>query len=585
MFIPTKMSQSDWSVWFVVLQGSVDNTRVTTVRWVPGSDNQFVSSHRSGNLYVWSTNENPAIKVHTPQSFVQYRELLDAKIYAVKQKQKCSLLYCWKIGHGSINAFAFSPDSEHIAIVSQDGFLRVYNFKEHSLYGRMRSYFGGLLCVCWSPDGKYVVTGGEDDLVTVWSFDYKRVMARGEGHKSYVTTVAFDPYMTILPSGQNSPINPHRESPTSAIPTSTKGEATSSPGHVTPNIEDMPDAMGVASSNTATPLMNRRAPEAAPPGYTAYRLGSIGQDTQLCLWDLSGDTLSTRRFHRGRSRATRQYSRPVSTADLGSEVVLPSGTDSPAVQGEEGKKGKEAEAEQSAPTSGRKEKMEEKGKPGLGSVGSSGEGQSAGEKSLNSQANHSELKERSPSVSVSSTSSNTSKKGRKKKKEKGEKGDKEKKLVAKSTRKTLRDPMKKVVGKLANTFGVSTQTVSHNRGQMGNFETCCSDDIAPKMSEVNHMEPLVAEKISQERLSALVFREDCFLTACQEGLIQTWTRPGTSVQDSQGKGEEEGEGEGEGWRRQEEVDEANQHRPMYSSHPTNSGVSPTATGGVRSSVG
>lgn len=24
-----------------------------------------------------------------------------------------------------------------------------------------------LLCVCWSPDGKYIVAGGEDDLVTV----------------------------------------------------------------------------------------------------------------------------------------------------------------------------------------------------------------------------------------------------------------------------------------------------------------------------------------------------------------------------------------------------------------------------------
>uniref|UniRef100_A0A673MND9 Uncharacterized protein n=1 Tax=Sinocyclocheilus rhinocerous TaxID=307959 RepID=A0A673MND9_9TELE len=38
------------------------------------------------------------------------------------------------------------------------------------LQGVMKSYFGGLLCVSWSPDGKYLATGGEDDLVTVWSF-------------------------------------------------------------------------------------------------------------------------------------------------------------------------------------------------------------------------------------------------------------------------------------------------------------------------------------------------------------------------------------------------------------------------------
>ena len=38
------------------------------------------------------------------------------------------------------------------------------------------SYFGSLLCVCWSPDGKYLVCGGKDDLVTVYSFHKKNVV-------------------------------------------------------------------------------------------------------------------------------------------------------------------------------------------------------------------------------------------------------------------------------------------------------------------------------------------------------------------------------------------------------------------------
>jgi WD40 repeat protein len=57
-----------------------------------------------------------------------------------------------------------------------------------------RSYYGGLICVCWSPDGKYVVTGGQDDLVSIWSVSEKRVVARCEGHHSWVTAVAFDPW-------------------------------------------------------------------------------------------------------------------------------------------------------------------------------------------------------------------------------------------------------------------------------------------------------------------------------------------------------------------------------------------------------
>lgn len=55
-------------------------------------------------------------------------------------------------------------------------------------------YYGGLLCVCWSPDGRYILTGGQDDLVSIWSFSDRTIVARCEGHQSWVTGVAFDPW-------------------------------------------------------------------------------------------------------------------------------------------------------------------------------------------------------------------------------------------------------------------------------------------------------------------------------------------------------------------------------------------------------
>lgn len=56
------------------------------------------------------------------------------------------------------------------------------------------SYYGGLTCVCWSPDGKYVLTGGQDDLVSVWCVPESALVARCQGHQSWVTAVAFDPW-------------------------------------------------------------------------------------------------------------------------------------------------------------------------------------------------------------------------------------------------------------------------------------------------------------------------------------------------------------------------------------------------------
>ena len=95
----------------------------------------------------------------------------------------------WIIGEGAINDFAFSPCSKYMAVVSQDGCLRVFNYDAMELIGLATSYFGGLLCVCWSPDGHLVVAGGEDDLVTVWSFQQRRIVARGQGHRSWITVV------------------------------------------------------------------------------------------------------------------------------------------------------------------------------------------------------------------------------------------------------------------------------------------------------------------------------------------------------------------------------------------------------------
>lgn len=59
-----------------------------------------------------------------------------------------------------ILAFAFSPDLQHVAVVSNDGSLRIIDFNHERLLDTFSAYFGALSCVCWSPDGKYVLVWG-----------------------------------------------------------------------------------------------------------------------------------------------------------------------------------------------------------------------------------------------------------------------------------------------------------------------------------------------------------------------------------------------------------------------------------------
>ena len=515
-------------LFFFLLQGSIDSTRVTCVKWVPGSENTFVSSHRSGKLFVWSTES--AGKTSGQQNYVQHKVTQDATIYTVKPKNKSPIVYCWEVGHGAINSFSFSPDLTHIAIASEDGFLRVYDFHKQELYGRMRSYFGGLLSVCWSPDGRYAVTGGEDDLVNVWSFEHKKVVARGEGHKSYVSVVAFDPYTTVIPDTGFS-ASSRISACSSEDGTSTQGprDALGLPGSSI--LHSGHSKLSIGPSSTAgSPFLGRLASESAADldrVMVAYRLGSIGQDTQLCLWDLSGDALKLRRpFSRSRSRLSRQASRPVSDAPRSG----------PSEDRTREEKQKSAVPEDSSERQ-KSQPDESVSKSVVGNHIASSQGNSTDSPLttdkpplLSNKAEKgslSEGKESSPSVASEQSSEKSSEKGSGKKekkpkkdkeKEKPKDEDRSKKDKGKKTVKLVTEPLKKVrrlVGGHAN------------RREPATFETCNSDDIAPKMHEVNLIEPLVAKKISQERLTALVFREDCIVTACQEGYVQTWARPNT----------------------------------------------------------
>ena len=63
----------------------------------------------------------------------------------------------------------------------------------------------------------------------------------------------------------------------------------------------------------------------------------------------------------------------------------------------------------------------------------------------------------------------------------------------------------------------------------------CSDRLrlmgtvaCPRLDDVPMLEPLVCKKVAHERLTALLFREDCVVTACQDGIVCTWARPNSS---------------------------------------------------------
>lgn len=100
----------------------------------------------------------------------------------------------FKPSNKTINGMSCSPDGRFLATAGEDFGLRVIDLMREKLTDVYYSFFGGFNTVAWSPDGKLLVTGSQDDLVTIWSFEDRTILARCSGHKSWVSSVAFDPW-------------------------------------------------------------------------------------------------------------------------------------------------------------------------------------------------------------------------------------------------------------------------------------------------------------------------------------------------------------------------------------------------------
>lgn len=452
---------------------------MTCIKWVPESSNHFLVSHSSGQLYVYN-EELPC--GNTPPHYQQFKSGEGYTIHTCKTKSTRNPLYRWVIGAEGccINEFAFSPCGTNLAVVSQDGFLRVFHYNTMELVGSARSYFGGFLCVCWSPDGRYVVVGGEDDLVTIWSFAEKRVVARGQGHHSWVSVVAFDPYTTSY--GEHDP----------DFSGSDDESAQHNHNHVY--------ASGAASNR------NSNGSELRVSG-TCYRLGSVSQDTQLCLWDITEDVL--RQPVCAKQRASAAFSSSGSFAASGNGTanhVAKHNSTNNSVAKENCVSHDNGTTATTAAVSTVNSITQR-----LVGLGFGGE--------RNKADNH--KRNFSLTIRGNALSNNT---------------------AVQSITSSDKASTGASTGVTANSNGSNTNNLSvSNATTIASSNKKSSSSImddpmrligtawCPRFDECPVLEPLVCKKLAHERLTELVFREDCFVTACQDGYVYTWARPGHTV--------------------------------------------------------
>ncbi|MBA0844931.1 hypothetical protein Goarm_022796, partial [Gossypium armourianum] len=158
----------------------ISSSRCTSIAWVPGGDGTFVNKDGAGDSSFFIIKDQTQFSV------------------AHARYSKSNPIARWHVCQGSINSIAFSFDGAYLATVGRDvqAICECLIIQKNSLYV-VAKVIMVLYCVVLGGalmDGKYILTGGEDDLVQVWSMEDRKVVAWGEGHNSWVSGVAFDSY-------------------------------------------------------------------------------------------------------------------------------------------------------------------------------------------------------------------------------------------------------------------------------------------------------------------------------------------------------------------------------------------------------
>jgi WD40 repeat protein len=92
----------------------------------------------------------------------------------------------------SIRSVSISPNSKY-GISTCSSYLILWGIPSGEEIRKLQGHIGSTLSVCFSPNGKCILSGGSDGVIILWSIDSGEELKRLSGHSSGICSVCFSP--------------------------------------------------------------------------------------------------------------------------------------------------------------------------------------------------------------------------------------------------------------------------------------------------------------------------------------------------------------------------------------------------------